>query len=234
MSIELEAGALQAQPTCGQIEGYVPWLLSVHDVTISILQRLKSFGAQVTFVKPDEPFYFGNVVADPRSCHFTVPQVAFQVGQFSGFVKSVYPNAVVGDVEPIIAAAYSPDVVTAIGQWHDAYKSVTGTALPFFFADIDYTNPQWPTIVKALEISTHRRGMAFGIIYIGDDPDSSDQEWASKSIARFHTYQGVVGGQPDYVLFQSWQPHPKLALPETDPTTFTGVINAYVRATSGH
>jgi hypothetical protein len=51
-------------------------------------------------------------------------------------------------------------------------------------------------------------------------------------VARFETYQGQNGGQPDFVLFQSWETHPLRCLPETDPTTFTGAINTYVSATS--
>jgi hypothetical protein len=232
MGIELESPALQALPTCGTgVEGYVPWKLSIHDLTIGSLQRLKALGAQVQFVKVDEPFYFGNVVPDPRSCHFSVPQIAAEVGQFSDLVKTVYPNAVVGDVEPIVQG-YAPDVVTALGQWHDTYKVVTGAPLAFFFADIDYTNAAWPTTVKALEDGSRLRGMRFGIIYTGDDPDTSDQQWTTKSVNRFETYQGAYGGRPDYVLFQSWQRHPTLCLPETDSITFTGVIDAYIAATT--
>jgi hypothetical protein len=231
MGIELEAPALQAQAACGELEGYVPYGESVHDVTLTYLQRLKALGAQVLFVKVDEPFFFGNVVPSPQSCHFSVAQVALAVGQYAQLVKTIYPNAEVGDVEPIIAGVYAPDVVTAIGQWHEAYQAVTGAPFPFFFADIDFSNSAWPTIVKALEDETHQAGMPFGIIYIGDIGDVSDQEWSSKVVARFHTYQGVNGGRPDYVLFQSWEPHPQFCLPESNPTTFTGVLDAYLDAT---
>ena len=229
MGIEIEAPALQAQPTCGSgVEGYVPWGYSLHDFTLAYLERLQSLGARVLFVKVDEPFYFGTVVADPRSCHLPVEEVALAVGQFAQLVKSVYPEAAVGDVEPIIAAAYPRGVVTAIADWHETYRVVTGAPFPFFFADIDFSDPHWPVIVKALEAGTRQRGTRFGIIYIGDELDASDDEWADKVVARFQTYEGRSGGRPDYVLFQSWQPHPVFCLPETNPTTFTSVIDAYV------
>jgi len=231
--IELEAPALQALATCGSgVEGYVPYGQSIQSVTLAYLQRLQSLGAQVRYIKVDEPYYFGSVVNDPRSCHFSVAEVATEVGQYVQLVHAVYPNAEVGDVEPIIAAAYAPDVVTAIAQWHSTYLTITGAPLPFFFADIDFSNPAWPMIVKQLEDNTRQSGMRFGIIYIGDEQDVSDAEWSGKVVARFQTYQGKNGGQPDYVLFQSWQPHPQYCLPETDPTTFTGVINAYINATN--
>jgi hypothetical protein len=39
-----------------------------------------------------------------------------------------------------------------------------------------------------------------------------------------------ISAKPDFVLFQSWEPHPVHLLPETDATTFTGVIKAYIDA----
>jgi hypothetical protein len=231
VGIEIEAPALQALSTCGSgVEGYVPYGQSLHDFTLAYLQRLQGLGAQVLFIKVDEPYYFGSVVNDPRSCHFSVTEVANEVGQYAQLVKNVYPNAAVGDVEPIIASAYVPDVVTAIGLWHDTYQTVTGAPFPFFFADTDFSNPSWPTIVKQLEDNTRQTGLQFGIIYIGDAQDASDAEWTGKVVARFQLYQGENGGQPDYVLFQSWHPHPQFCLPESDHTTFTGVINAYIDA----
>jgi hypothetical protein len=234
MAIELEAPSLQATATCGSgVEGYVPSALSLHDFTLTYLQRLKALGADVAFIKVDEPYFFAGVVSDPRACHWPVAQIAADVGAYAQLVKTVYPNAAVGDVEPIIANAYPTDAVTALEAWHDTYRTVTGTPFPFYVADIDFSNGSWPSIVKALESGTHQRGMLFGIIYIGDYPDTSDQEWTSKVVARFETYQGQSGGKPDFVLFQSWEPHPFHCLPESDPTTFTGAVDAYVSATNG-
>ena len=233
IGIEIEAPAMQALSTCGSgLEGYVPYPQTVETFTLDYLQRLQALGAQVTFIKVDEPYYFGNVWSDPRSCHFSVEEIATQIGQYVQLVHTVYPNAVVGDVEPIIASAYTPNVVTAMGQWHATYQSVTGAPFPFFFADIDFSNPQWPSLVKSLEVATKQSGTKFGIIYIGDPADTSDAEWSGKAVARFQIYQGQNGGQPDYVFFQSWETHPQYCLPESDPTTFTGVIDAYIDATN--
>lgn len=235
MTIEVEAPSLQALPTCGSgVEGYVPYGQSLSTFTLGYLQRLKAVGAQRIVVKVDEPFYFGVVVNDPHSCHFSVQQTAEYVGQYAQLVKTVYPDAEIGDVEPIIDSAYPPGVVAALGEWHQAYRAVTGEPFPFFFADIEFGSQAWPYLVSQLEQQTHQLGMKFGIIYIGDPADLTDAEWAAKTIARFYTYQGDSGGKPDYVLFQSWEPHPQAFLPETNPFTFTGVLDAYIDATSPH
>ncbi len=232
LAIEIEAPALQAQADCGSgLEGYVPYGLSVQTFTLAYLQRLQSFGAQKVFVKVDEPYFFGSVANTSLSCHFTVFEVASQVGQFEQLVKSVYPNAAVGDVEPIIAGDYTPNVVTAIERWHDVYAQTTGSPFPFFVADTDFSNPAWPALVKKIEVKARQQGSAFGIIYIGDPQDTSDAEWAGKAVSRFRIYQGWNGGRPNFVLFQSWEPHPVFCLPETNPTTFTGILDAYIDET---
>jgi hypothetical protein len=231
MGIELEAPALQATTSCGTgVEGYVPVQTTVPAITLSYLNRLKALNADVRFIKVDEPFFFGSVVNDPRACGLAVADVVSQVNAYVHVVQTVYPNAQVGDVEPIILSQYAPDVVTAIGQYHAAYRAAAGAPFPFFFADIDFSNPFWAALVKRLEVQTRSEGSRFGIIYIGDQQDTSDAQWTGKVIARFTAYEGANGGRPDYALFQSWQPHPLRNLPETDPTTFTGAINAYIGA----
>jgi hypothetical protein len=251
IGIEIESPALQALPTCGAgVEGYVPYGLSGLDLrsfTLAYLQKLKALGAHVLFVKVDEPYYFGNVVSDaalqqialaagdktsPVSCHFSVPQVAREVGRFAKLVKTVYPAAEIGDVEPVRPDTYDPNAVTALDTWLDTYRLVNGAPFPFFFADVDFSDPAWPALLQQLAVSSHLRGTRFGIIYIGDTQDSSDAEWTSQVVARFDEYQGQDQGRPDYVLFQSWQPEPTLCLPESDPTTFTGVIDTYITTTA--
>jgi hypothetical protein len=231
MGIELEAPALQALATCGAgVEGYVPYGQTVQSVTLAYLNRLKALNAPVQFVKADEPFFYGTVSNEAQVCHFTVTQDAQEIQTFAQLVRSVYPDAEVGDVEPIITQLYTPDAVTAIGQWHDTYSALTGAPFPFFIADMDFSNPGWPALAKSMESATHGRGIQFGIIYSGDPQDESDAVWTGKAVARFQAYEGANGGRPDYALFQSWNQHPWRCLPETDPTTFTGVLDAYLAA----
>jgi hypothetical protein len=229
LGIELEAPAMEGTATCGTgVEGYLA-SGTLQSTTLQYLQRLKAAGGNLTSIKVDEPLFFGVYTSDSRSCHFSVTQVAQDVGTFTALVKSVYPNAIVGDVEPVIEnAGYTPDVVTAIGQWDDTYQSVNGASLPYYIADPDYSNPSWPTLVKSLETATRARGMRFGIIYMGDPTDTTDAQWTAKAVSRAQTYEQQNGGRPDYALFQSWMERPKLTLPETDPTTFTGAINTYI------
>jgi hypothetical protein len=230
--IELEAPSLQATATCGNnVEGYVPYGQSITTFTNGYLQRLKTLGADVRYIKVDEPYFFGSIAASsPNSCAWPVSQVASYVAQYAQLVHATYPNAEVGDVEPIIATGYGTDPVTALSGWHDAFKAAMGAAFPFFIADMDFSNTGWPALAVQMQTTMRARGETFGIIFIGDPTDTSDATWSSKTIGRAQTFATTSGSAPDFVFFQSWDPYPQYCLPESDATTFTGVVKAYVDA----
>lgn len=235
--IELEAPSLQATATCGTgVEGYAPYGQSLTDFTNGYLQRLKALGADVRYIKVDEPLFFGTNIpaSEPASCRWPVTQVAQYVAQFVQLVHATYPNAQVGDVEPVIAAGYGTDTVTVISAWHDAFASANGSPFPFFIADFDFGNPNWATLGVQMQQTMRARGEQFGVIYIGDPTDTSDAMWSGKTIARFQTFANTNGSAPDFAFFQSWDPYPQSVLPESVPTSFTGVVKAYIDFKAPH
>jgi hypothetical protein len=230
--IELEAPSLQATASCGtNVEGYVPYGLSITTFTNSYLQRLQALGANVAYIKVDEPFFFGSIAASsPNSCAWPVTQVAQEVAQYVQLVHETYPKAEVGDVEPVITTGYGTDPVTAISSWHDAFTTAMGAPFPFYIADMDFSNTGWATLAVQMQQKMRSRGEQFGIIFIGDPTDTSDAMWSSKTLARAQTFASTSGAAPDFVFFQSWDTYPTYCLPESDPTTFTGVVKAYINS----
>jgi hypothetical protein len=228
--IELEAPSLQATATCGtNVEGYVPYGQSLTTFTNGYLQRLKALGADVRYIKVDEPYFFGSIAASsPNSCAWPVSQVATYVAQYAQLVHQTYPNAEVGDVEPIITTGYGTDPVTALTGWHDAFATAMGAQFPFFIADMDFSNTGWAALAVQMQTTMRARGEKFGIIFIGDPTDTSDAIWSGKALSRAQTFTSTSGSAPDFVFFQSWDPYPQYCLPESDATTFTGVVKAYV------
>jgi len=47
-----------------------------------------------------------------------------------------------------------------------------------------------------------------------------------KHVRELEQFQGL---RPDQDLFQTWMPHPSLALPESDATTLTSLVDWYVK-----
>ena len=228
--IQLEAPALQATATCGNnVEGYVPYGQVLADFTNSYLRRLKALGANVAYIKVDEPYFYGSIAASsPNSCAWPVAQVASDVARYAQLVHATYPNVEVGDVEPIVTMGYGTDPVTALSAWHDAFAAAMGAQFPFFVADMDFGNPGWPALAVRMQQAVRARKERFGIIFIGEPTDTSDAIWSSKTLARAQTFASTSGSAPDFVFFQSWDPYPHSCLPETDPTTFTGTVKAYL------
>jgi hypothetical protein len=65
------------------------------------------------------------------------------------------------------------------------------------------------------------------VLYNGGEQVETDDAWAQVTAERIHRYEEVMGGRPDHVVVQSWHVHPRQTLPDTDPSTLTGLINRY-------
>jgi hypothetical protein len=179
----------------------------------------------VSYVSLDEPFAFGHIYDGPQACRWPPEKIAQQVQDYIRAIQSVYPDAVIGDNEPLWAGVRVEELV----GWLDTYEAVTGSHLPFIHLDPDYSRADWPIAAKQLEDAARARGIEFGIFYLGDSGDATDAEWLDNAFERARVYEIVAGGKPDHVKFQSWHDHPDAVLPESKPDTFTALINGYFR-----
>jgi hypothetical protein len=221
IAIGFEASPLVATSECGQgIEGFFG-----PEEGLRIVTKLKQLGATVRYVSLDEPFAFGHIYDGPQACHWSPEKIAQEVQQYIAAIESVYPDAIVGDNEPLWAGV---DVGELVG-WLDAYEAVTGSPLPFIHLDLDFSRPDWPTAAKELEDAARARGVEFGIFYFGDSGDATDAEWLNKAFERARVYELVAGGKPDHVVFESWHDRPDYVLPETKLDTFTALLDRYAR-----
>jgi len=221
IAIGFEASPLVATDECGRgIEGFFG-----PEEGLRIVNRLKQFGATVRYVSLDEPFAFGHIYDGPNACQWPAEKIAQQVQDYVTAIKSVYPDAIIGDNEPLWVGVEVGELV----EWLDAYKAVTGSNLPFIHLDLDFSRADWHIAAKQLEEAARVRGIEFGIFYLGDPGDATDAEWVNKAFERARLYELVAGGTPDHVKFQSWHDHPDYLLPETKPDTFTALIKRYFR-----
>jgi len=221
IAIGFEASPLVATDECGRgIEGFFG-----PEEGLRIVNRLKQFGATVRYVSLDEPFAFGHIYDGPNACQWPPEKIAQQVQDYVTAIKTVYPNAIIGDNEPLWAGVEVGELV----EWLDAYKAVTGSHLSFIHLDLDFSRADWSMAAKQLEEAARARGIEFGIFYLGDAGDATDAAWLNKAFERARVYELVAGGTPDHVKFQSWHNRPDYVLPETNPDTFTALIKRYFR-----
>ncbi len=219
MGLGFEASPLVATDQCGRgIEGFFG-----PEEGLAIVKRLKQLGATVSYVTLDEPFAFGHIYDGEQACQWPAEKIAQEVKAYIDAIHSVYPDAIVGDAEPLWSGVDDKAIV----EWLDAYKATTGSNLPFLHLDLDYSRGDWAEAAKRIEEAAHARGVEFGIFYTGDAWDATDAEWLDKALERAQTYELVAGGKPDHIKFQSWNNQPDYVLPESKPDTFTGFLNRY-------
>jgi hypothetical protein len=195
------------------------------EFSIQTLERIKSLGGRVDFIAFGEPFAHATLYDGPNACLWSNELVAAEIVEFVRAVREVHPDVIFGDTEP---AWNGPFVGAAeIGAWLDAYAAAAGEPLGFFHLDVDWTRAGWQAVAREIEDAVRARGVPFGIIYNGGDGASSDAEWLQLSAERAYEFEQEHGGQPDHVVLQSWHYYPTRVLPDTDPATFTGLINRY-------
>jgi hypothetical protein len=192
---------------------------------VQTVQRIKALGDRVDLVAFDEPFAHGQLYEGPNACRWSADKVAAEVVDFVRALREVFPDVVVGDIEP----AWAGPLVGAVevGAWLDAYATAAGEPLGFFHLDVDWARDGWQATAREIEAAVRARGVPFGIIYNGGEEANSDTEWLQLSAERAYEFEQTFGGDPDHVVFQSWHFYPTRALPDSDPAAFTGLINRY-------
>jgi hypothetical protein len=218
MILGVEAGPLDPTTTCGEgVEGFAG-----RESGLRLARTIRAAGGVLQVIALDEPWYYAHVYGGPNACRWPVEQVAQGVAEFVAAVREEFPWVLVGDIEP------TPPPVSAQGlaEWIDAYTAALGEPPAFLHLDIDWSLPDWPARTLTMQAVTTERGVPFGLIYNGGSA-TSDAGWVAQAGSRVVAYEETAGGHPDHVVFQSWVDKPDAVLPETEPTTFTALLNRY-------
>ena len=217
IALALTSGPLTATSECGiGIEGFNG------GSGLMAARRIRALGGQVRFVAMDEPFHNSVYYQGPNACRWTPERTAREIDSWIRAFHTIFPDALVGDIEPLVADP------AAIMSWLDAYSAIAGSPFPFFHLDVDFPNrPGWPESTKTAETMARQRGIAFGLIYIGNSDDPTDASWIRHVEERMAIWEMQYGGKQDHVVIQSWHARPEYLLPETDPTKFTYLVDRY-------
>jgi hypothetical protein len=191
--------------------------------SLIIARRIANAGGQLQILAMDEPYFFAHVYDGTNACHWPVEKVAAEVGNYVKQLRDYLPDVIVGDTEPLSGAADAP----AYASWLETFRKVNGYSLAFLHMDVDWSRPNWPLEIKSIVDEGSTAGVPVGMIYFGNDFDSTDEAWISAAGARVKKLELDAGVQPDHILFQSWEDKPDYVLPESQPYTWTNFIDAY-------
>lgn len=183
---------------------------------LSLLTRLQTLGGTLDYLAWDEPWFYGHKLTGLLS----LSEVAAQVAASSAIVKSLFPNARIGDIEPV---GGSPTDAADMTAWFAAYEAASGKPFDFFNADVTGWVPGWQSSLAAVIEMVHGRGMQMGTLLTGMGSAAGDVAWTKQAVSMGQQILSDPRLRPDMVIVQSWQNHPAEApLPHT-PGTFASV-----------
>ena len=210
-------------PRCGEVEGFGGEQLA------PALARIKRLGGSVRYVAMDEPLWFGHVSSEPGAPQAPIAAIARNVAVQVATVHGYFPEAQVGDIEPVPGDDAPPHWTSQIVRWADAYRVAAGQPLAFFHSDVEWAGTGWSVQLEALHGLFAAAGIPFGIIYDGDLSDDAVQ-WTAAAEQRFAQYEADPVAVPDHAILQSWHPEPLYSLPESQPGTMTYLVDRYAAA----
>jgi hypothetical protein len=193
--------------------------------------KVKRLGGVLGAVAMDEPLWFGHFADGPTACHSTIPAIAADVAKTVAAIHGVFPDTVIGDIEPITSFK-DVEFADAMRQWTDAFAAATGQKLAFFDADLDWSKP-WRPRLRDFAETLKERGIAFGIIYDGDADEPTDLAWTTHAQQRFVDAESDPATRPDRAIIQSWMDRPRRNLPDTLPGTLSNLVVQYLKPAAG-
>jgi hypothetical protein len=199
---------------------------------VVMAQKIQRLGGNLKYIAMDEPFYYANIYTGQNACQWTPQQIAANAVQSIAQVRTVFPEVIVGDIEPTPPPG-APDWLSRYTAWLDAWNLAAGRPLAFFHCDVNWnSDPNWINDVESLRQALVTRRIAFGMIYnsLGMTTDAS---WMSAAESHFIDYELHGGKIPDHALFQTWENYPTHVLPETDSDALTYLVDYYFRSRTG-
>ncbi len=222
IALALEWGPL-LNTTCGiGVEGF-------GDASaLTTIQKIKSLGGNLRYLAMDEPFYGASIFNGANACQWTPKQTAADAVRNIAQVRAIFPNVIVGDIEPAPPPG-APDWVQRYTEWLDAWKEAAGTPLAFFHLDVNYPSfPNWVSDVDPFRRVLAGRSIPLGVIYNGLSA-KTDSDWMRAAEDHIFQYEVLGGNKPEQAVFQTWESLPTHVLPETDPNALTYLVNRYSR-----
>lgn len=231
----MNVGPKATNPVCGgfgQVEGY-----GTPEWAKSIAQKIKRAGGALEYIAMDEPLFYGHYFkgrpGGQPGCRSAVDAIVGLVVAPLGVFIAEFPDVVIGDIEPTDIAE-QPGWREDLVNWVAGFRKTMGREIAFVHLDIPFTHPREEAFAldffKSIEALKRQKAIgAVGIIYDGLPTDTSDATWTANARSHVLIMEDKYGLRPDHAVIQSWMEYPKLALPDTSPTSLTGLVNFYAR-----
>jgi hypothetical protein len=215
--IQLAVGVEMLDPNfgrCGRgVEGFSAGLEGY-------LSKLRSTGVSVSYFIMDEPLFFGSEAKFPNACQASFLSTAENILASARKIKAFFPNAQIGEIEPI-------PQTTGLASWLDTYRQIMGEYPSVFIADVSWrqvTDNQLQTWSSL----TRQRHIKFGIIFNAANTPNN-QAWEDTTLNNAKRAGKILTKNVDIALFQSWIAQPAKLLPTGQYGTMSNTIEHYAQ-----
>ena len=218
----VEMGLLSGTPGgCGKAtEGF-----NAIGVPRKVLERVKALGGVVDYVAMDEPVIYGHRPVPTRNggCQYPLPDMADMVAAQVKSLREVFPDLLVGDIEPVGGGPDGAPVNRDIVQFAALLRQRTnGVAPAFFHADMQWATPGTMQTFEQLAQMLHARHIPVGVICNGGGKGiTNGKQWVANAIQRCGTVHQDGRIAADTYIVQTWEALPNKMLPENDPGSLT-------------
>jgi hypothetical protein len=227
IALSVQAEALTFSESCGMgIEGYS----SANEIT-RMVQRLKSVGADLRYIRLDEPVFFGHAfkgIPGRIPCKTSLKELAEQTATKVRPLITAFPNLIIGQAEPYGGGVVGPAWIADIVEFQRLFRAQLGYPISFFDADIVWAEPSAAISFSNVASILKAAGLQIGVIYHGTRDAESDEAWSSEAMREARIFEGDLGVTPDHVSIQSWMDRPRRMLPEGASGTLTNTIAQYI------
>lgn len=222
MEMDFETGAIKNWGCTGDI--------TYADAKIP-LDRVASLGGNVKYISMDEPFLGGTALPQDAypGCGYSIDKTLDETIRFINLIKSQYAGITIGDIEPW--PYFSKD---QLEQWISGFRQKAGYELPFLHLDVNYALAKVRNSnlqdLRDLADFCRSRGIKFGMIindngYFYPAVVDSDRGFYDSSMAWASIIHSIT--PMDEVIVQTWDPFPKLNLPDNSGYSFTQLARDY-------
>jgi hypothetical protein len=227
MQIDLSTEAVAKTAICGGEEGYT-W----PGENGGAAKILFDLGIKVDWVDMDSPMNSGHYDTGPQSCQLPIPDLIPRVAITLQDVFALYPDARLVDIEPLPGLEQQPNWRQDVQNFHEGLAQQLGVRVTAIQTDVNWRDRAWPQAMLDLRDYLHEKNQQLAVIYDPIAGPPTDADATSTMVDNFEAVEGRYHIIPDMAVFESWDPHPAYAMPETSPTAETWVINRYPRPRS--
>ena len=231
LAMSMELGLLfyaDESPSCGKgSEGYSRTPGQGRPSSVErVAKRITELGGKLDYIEMDEPVTWGysrtgKTRAGFPYCHLPMDQLVDQMAPQLKVLQQYFPEIQFGLVDSVNGRW--PDLPQGILSLIDTMDRKLNIKVPFVHTDVAWDS-DWKPGLRTLAQGLRKRGVRFGIVCIGDEKTSSDEEFAQLAVSRCRDVNQDPVTKLDDFLVQSWVSRPHDMLPETKPGTSTWIL----------